>query len=258
VLVHGSTPLRAYGLLIALALVLGFLWFRARWRRRGGSEREAALCLAWTLPGLLVGARLAHCLLYDLERTLADPLFVLAVQRGGLASHGALVGAALALVIASRRHRLDGVQLADALAAPAALGVVLVRVGNFLNSEIVGRVTSAGLGVRFLRHDGPLAPPRHPVQLYEAALGLAVVALILSLERARKTPRAGEPAAIFLALYFGGRILVERFKQPEGIVPAGAPLTTGALLSLLPALLGLLLWLWPRRAGRRGGCALPK
>jgi prolipoprotein diacylglyceryl transferase len=249
-LLQGSTPLRVYGLLLALALALGFLWFRARWLRTGGREREAALFLGWALPGLILGARLGHCLLYDLDRTLADPLFLLALHRGGLASHGALAGLLLAACCFLRRHPgVEAAALADALAAPAALAVVLIRLGNFANSEIVGRITGTSHGVRFLRHDGPLAPPRHPVQLYEAALGLALLAPLLLLERSPTAPR-GRSAALFLGLYFGGRILLERLKEPEGIVPASAPLTTGALLSLLPALVGgvWLLLLRRRRA----------
>jgi len=120
--------------------------------------------------------------------------------------------------------------------------VVVVRVANFLNSEIVGRPTGGDWGVRFLRWDGPTAPPRHPVQLYEAALGLAVLGLLFALDRKYRERRpVGLLASLFLLGYFGARLLLEQYKEPEGI-SADAPFTLGQIFSVLPALLGAL-WL---------------
>jgi prolipoprotein diacylglyceryl transferase len=243
VLLPGFLPLRAYGLCLALALVLGFLIWRRRMLRQGMSEAVAGAFLGWALLACVIGARLGHALFYEPSRFAADPLELLRLWRGGLASHGALAGLLLAAVLFSRHHGLSFARVADPLCLGGTLAAVLVRLGNFFNSEVVGRATGTGWGVRFLRHDHLLAPaqvpPRHPVQLYEAGLALAVLGLLLLVER-RGAARPGLLSALFLFLLFAGRLLLERFKEPEG--PTIGALTMGQVLSLPAALMGLL-WL---------------
>ena len=131
--------------------------------------------------------------------------------------------------------------------------MVVVRLANFFNSEIVGRPTGGRWGVRFLRWDGPAAPPRHPVQLYEAALGGLLFILLLVLVRRSTRSRHGLLAALALTIYFGVRLLLELFKEPEGL-PSSSRWTFGQLLSLAPALLGaawlIVLWRRARRSRR--------
>lgn len=240
VLLGGPVPFRTYGLLLSLALVGGFLLFRWQMMRDGHSEETAGWFMAYGLLGAVPGARLGHCLFYDLPRTLADPWSVLRPWEGGLSSHGALVGLTCAALVYSRRHRVAFTELADKLALGGALAVVLVRVANFFNSEVVGRPTDGTWGVRFLRWDGPSAPLRHPVQLYEAALGLVLLGLLLLFARRRQRP-TGLLASLFLVSYFGVRMLIETVKEPEGL-PSSSPVTLGQLFSIIPFVLGAI-WL---------------
>jgi len=241
-LANGPFPVRIYGLFLAVAIVSAFLLFRWQLMREGHPEATAGWFLAHGLVGVVTGARLVHCFVYDLQRTLADPWVVIRPWEGGLSSHGALAGLLLIVVVFGRRHQLRFSDLADWLSLGAALSVVLVRLGNFFNSEIVGRVTGGPWGVRFVRWDGPGALPRHPVQLYEATLGAGIFVVLAWIDRRqRKTRRPGLPASLFLASYFGIRLLLEVFKEPEGL-PASSLVTLGQILSIAPAAVGAM-WL---------------
>ncbi|MBW2733101.1 MAG: prolipoprotein diacylglyceryl transferase [Deltaproteobacteria bacterium] len=258
VLLHGPTPLRFYGLLMGLALIGGFFIWRWQVIRAGHAEETAAIFLAYGLVAVIVGARLGHCLFYDFGRCFGDVWTVFKVWRGGLASHGAAIGLVIALLIYVRRHKLPLVDTFDRLAISTAWGAMCVRIGNFFNSEIVGRPTGASWGVRFPRFDrvpALEAPLRHPVQLYEAGLALGVLMVLLIIDRklGEARPR-GLLASLFFLLYFGGRLYVERFKAFQTLDPS-SPLTMGQILSIAPAALGLagLLWVvWRGVASMRG------
>lgn len=243
ILAPGPLPLRYYGLLAAIALVGGFLLFRWQMLRAGRDEVATTLVLPYTLVSVIAGARLGHCLVYDLPICFDPPYRVLMIWQGGLASHGALIGLVLALALYARSYQLPLIDVFDRAAFGAALAVLCVRVGNFFNSEIVGRVTERGWGVRFPRFDRALpaaeVPLRHPVQLYEAALGLLILLSLLLLDRRLgEGRRRGLYASLFLLAYFGGRVLLERYKAYLVLDPASSSLTMGQLLSLAPALIG--------------------
>jgi prolipoprotein diacylglyceryltransferase len=148
-----------YGILFAAAFGLsygGVVFFA---RREGKPFREDLILLLTLIAGVIVGARLAHCLLYDPAYYLAHPLEILKVWKGGLASHGGALGIVVATWLFSRAypsHRF--LWLLDRISIVAALFGVLVRVGNFINSEIPGRETGAPYGVVFARpiHDAVL------------------------------------------------------------------------------------------------------
>lgn len=246
VMLQGSVPLTYYGLIFALTVVGGFLLWRWQMRRGGHADEVSAPLMAYCLVGLVAGARLGHCLFYDWQRSLDSPLFVLKVWQGGLSSHGATVGLVAALALYARRYRLPLAEVTDRFSFSAALGAATIRIANFLNSEIVGRPTGGSWGVRFPRHDRRLplnrVPLRHPSQLYEAALGLTILGLLLVVDhRQGEQRRNGLLSALFLVLYFAGRFLVEYVKERQAL-PLDFPLSMGQLLSLPPLALGLL-WL---------------
>jgi len=177
---------------------------------------------------------------------------VLQIWRGGLASHGATIGLLLMMWYYTRRLGQSFIEGCDRLTFSAALAATLVRVGNFLNSEIVGRVTDQSWGVRFPRydHDAALAPLRHPSQMYEVVLGLAVMGGLWLADRLagrEKRPR-GLLIATFFALYFTGRFFVEFFKEYQTL-SADFPLTMGQCLSLPAALAGYAGIVWSIRRG---------
>lgn len=245
VMLRGSVPLRYYGLIFALTMVGGFFLWRWQMRRAGHPEQVTAAALAYGLVAVIAGARLGHCLFYDFEHCFSPIYNVLLVWKGGLSSHGATIGLVVALLIFARRHRIPFSELMDRFSFCAALGAGTVRLGNFFNSEIVGRKTSGSWGIRFPRYDRlPIeqVPPRHPSQLYELGLGLAVLGILLLIDRRHgEQRRQGLLSSVFLSLYFAGRFVVEFFKEHQALDPSST-LTMGQYLSILPLGLGLV-WL---------------
>lgn len=249
----GPFPLRTYGLCVALSMALGLLTWRWQMLRAGHSEALAGRFAGYALAAYIIGARLGHCLFYDFDYCFDPPYRVLLLWQGGMASHGTLVSVVVVLMLFARANRLSAIDLADRLSFSAAIGATLIRIGNLFNSEVVGRRTDGSWGVRFPRYDrvAPAhAPLRHPSQLYEAALGAAVLSVLLAVDRryGEDRPR-GLLAALFCTLYFAGRFAVEYTKAHQALAPTAA-LTMGQWLSLPPLAAGIAGLLWLRRDAR--------
>ena len=172
----GSYELRYYSLIFVAVFLGGHALLRWQIMRGGGDDEDASDFFVYGVLAVLIGARLGHVIFYDYEKALNDPIWVLKIWTGGLSSHGAVMGLLFAMWLFTKRKGISYVEGMDRFVFAAALGATLVRVGNFFNSEIVGKVTDQTWGVRFPRYDQSLdAPFRHPTQIYEVALGLAVL-----------------------------------------------------------------------------------
>ena len=261
ILLHlGPLQIRYYGVLFAATIYTGFYVWRRQALRNGETPEFAENFLWWGVLAIVGGARLGHCLFYEPHTYLANPIEILKFWKGGLASHGALVGLVLACWLFARKYNRTWFRIADYLAPGIAIAAGGVRLGNFFNSEIVGRVTDAPWGVQFLRYcqlEGITAEqclPRHPSQIYEFAMGVATYAALTLLEK-RDVRRAGSGlmAGTFLAIYFSFRFLVEFVKEfqteqlrtegPLGAIEQaiGYHFTMGQWLSLIPVAAGLIL-----------------
>jgi phosphatidylglycerol---prolipoprotein diacylglyceryl transferase len=237
----GPLQLHWYGLLFAAGILAAYRAGIWSFEQAGGSREEASRLLGFVVVGTVVGARLGHCLLYEPGYYLSHPLEILAVWRGGLASHGGALGIALAVWIFAGRTGRDVRWLLDRVAVAAPAAAACIRVGNFFNSEIVGRPSTVPWAVVFARLD---PYPRHPAMLYEAAAYLVVFAVMLWLEqRTRLRERPGALTGIVLVLVFGFRFAIEFLKEPQEAFEAGLPLDLGQLLSIPAVLMGVwLLW----------------
>ena len=171
----GTLGFRYYTVFFFCSVVAGYILWHWQVRRSGRKWSAAAQFIPWGIVALYVGARLGHCLLYQPGYFLSHPLEILMFWRGGLSSHGAAVGLGLAIVLYGRKKGMRSLEALDRLTFSAAFGAALIRLGNFFNSEVVGRATQVPWAVRFIRYDGGAAP-RHPSQLYESAIGLIVLA----------------------------------------------------------------------------------
>lgn len=174
------------------SFVVGYLLLL--WQmRRAGFEEEAGDFQNYAIPGGIIGARLGQALFYDLDQALADPIWVLRIWSGGLASHGALLGLALAMALFTKRRGISFLEGCDRFVFSCAITVALVRLGNWFNSEIVGKPTDGSWGVLFPRHDTFELVPRHPAQLYESLLGFVLlIVLFVAIDGSvAKTGRAG-------------------------------------------------------------------
>ncbi len=174
VLLHvGLIQIRWYGLLFAAGILAAYRAGVWSFEQAGGSREEASRLLGYVVAGTIIGARLGHCLLYEPAYYLSHPLEILAVWRGGLASHGGILGIALAVWLFARRTGRDVLWLLDRVAVAAPVAAACIRVGNFFNSEIVGRPSTVPWAVVFARLD---PYPRHPAMLYEATAYLVIFA----------------------------------------------------------------------------------
>lgn len=231
----------------ALAYIAGILfgWRYAIHLARSSPEtiERARLddFLLWATLGIIIGGRLGYVLFYKPGHFADHPLEAFAVWQGGMSFHGGFLGVALAVVLYARRHRMRLLTLADIMACVAPVGLLLGRLANFVNGELYGRVTDVPWAILF-----PADPltPRHPSQLYEAALeGLLLLVLLKvawSIPNVRARP--GFVTGLFLVGYAVFRSAMEFFREPDahlGFIAGG--ITMGQLLSLPMALAGIAL-----------------
>jgi len=246
----GSFAPRWYSLLFGLGFLASFYIMRRMFLREGKPERDLDALLYWVLGGTVIGARLGHCLFYDPAYYLSNPLEIIKVWEGGLASHGGFVGVLTALYLyAWSRPEQPFLWVLDRIAIPAALTGSLIRLGNLFNSEILGTPTDLPWAFVFELRD---AVPRHPAQLYESIAYLGIFAVLVTLyRRADANPRLGQIAGAFMTLVFSARVLIEFVKPEQAHFDLGLALTMGQLLSLPVIAAGLWLLQSSRRRDRR-------
>lgn len=195
--------------------------------------------LIWAAVGIVAGGRIGYILFYDFPRYIENPLAILAVWEGGMSFHGGMLGTVLAMVLFARSRAIPAWSLLDVVAATGPVGLGLVRLANFINSELWGRPGEVPWAFVF-PNGGP--QPRHPSQLYEALLEGLVLFVILRLltHSALKLKSPGFICGAFAAGYGAARIFVEFFREPDAHIGylTGDWLTMGMLLSLPMVLAG--------------------
>lgn len=256
----GPVRVHWYGIGYVISIMLG--WYYARrmvlnpnlWR--DGQAPVTVLQLddfvLYAALGIVIGGRTGYELFYDLPNFLADPLRFFRVYDGGMSFHGGFLGTTIAMILFSRAHKIPVWSLFDIVSIVAPIGLGIVRVANFINGELWGAVTDVPWAFVFPT-GGPL--PRHPSQLYEAALeGIMLVSVLSYLAYRRgflKSP--GMITGVFVCGYGLSRIAVEFVRQPDpqlGYLAFGW-VTMGMLLST-PMLLagGWAIWRARRAAGK--------
>lgn len=197
--------------------------------------------VVWAAVGVVLGGRTGYILFYDLPRYLANPLDIFAVWQGGMSFHGGMLGTILAMVLFARSRGIHAWSLLDVVAAGVPVGLGLVRVANFINDELWGRVTTVPWAVEFPK-GGPF--PRHPSQLYEALLEGLVLFLVLRVFTHSRL-KLGTPRFVggaFICGYGLSRIFVEFFREPDaqlGYLLGTGWLTMGMVLSTPMVLAGI-------------------
>ena len=240
----GPVTIHWYGLMFALAFIIGLQIMRWIYVREQRNSSELDKLFLYILAGTIIGARLGHVLFYDPAFYLSQPLEILKIWKGGLASHGGTLGIIIAVYIYSKQTgHPTSLWILDRFCMTAALGGAFIRIGNFFNSEIIGRPVDGG--VIFERFD---SLPRHPVQLYEAATYLLIFFIMLALLRrfAVRWP-AGRLFGIFLVILFSMRIWLEHFKIRQAEYAQDMLMSVGQWLSVPLILLGVVLVLKAKR-----------
>lgn len=234
----GPVEVRYYGLMWALGFIISAYIISNIMKREGYSEKMFDSFFWYGLLSTVIGSRLGHCLFYDPGYYLTHPIEILYIHQGGMASHGAAVGLLIGLWLFSKKNKLPYIWSLDRIGILVAVSGTLVRIGNFMNSEIFGRPTSLPWGVEFVMSSEWNALykglPCHPTQLYEALAYLIIFVVLVWLyyrkDLARRRP--GAMFGIFLIALFGVRFLIEFIKNPQEDFEVGMILNMGQLLSI--------------------------
>ena len=239
----GSFEVRYYGVLWAVALGISAYIFHHIMIREGLSEKTFDSVFWFGVISTVLGSRLGHCLFYDPGYYLTHPVEILDIRQGGMASHGAAVGLLIGLWLFSRKNKLPYIWSLDRISIVVAISGVAVRLGNLMNSEIYGTVTSLPWGFIFVRDGETL--PKHPTQIYEALCYLVLFVILLWMyykkDLARRRP--GVMFGFFLIILFGTRFLIEFIKNPQEDYEQHMVLNMGQQLSI-PFIVAGVVILW--------------
>jgi len=240
----GFLKIHYYGVVFAIGVMLGYFLWRWQTQRQGFTEAQTEDFVLWAFIATLIGARLGHCFFYEPTYYLNHPIDIIKIWEGGLSSHGATITIIITLFIYHRVKKLKLADVCDCLSFSVATASIAIRIGNFFNSEIVGRVTDVPWAICFVRfEENP--QPRHPSQLYEVLLVIIVLTALYLVDRHYKQDRPkGLLAGIFLSIYFTGRFIVEYFKEYQTLTPDNPytlGLTMGQILSIPFAIAGFII-----------------
>lgn len=213
ILNFGVINIRWYGLFLAIGVALS-IWILMKLAKKNNLSVNNILDLCvWLVIGGLIGARLGYAFFYQAGYYLAHPLEIIFINHGGLSSHGLTIGLIISFLLFCKTKKISSRDYIDILIIPIPLLAAFIRLGNFFNSEIVGRATDLPWGVYFLRfEESPIL--RHPVQLYEVIINLSLFFILYSLFKklANKAPKLFF-FHLFLVLYFTSRFLIEFTKE---------------------------------------------
>lgn len=238
----GPLHVRWYGLMYLLGFLAGWALGRYRVKQPGSGWTTAQMddLVFYVALGAILGGRIGYVLFYSFSNFLHDPLVLFRIWEGGMSFHGGFLGVLLAMALFTRKHHKGFWPTVDFLAPLIPPGLFFGRIGNFINGELWGRVTDMPWGMVFRQTSDGL--PRHPSQLYQAALEGVALFLIVWLFSAKPRPTMAV-SGVFALSYGVFRFLVEFFRQPDAQVGylAFNWLTMGQVLSLPMVLVGIIL-----------------
>lgn len=254
----GPLEIRWYALAYLAGFLLGWayvLYLAGLDRDKQGTEKLVAKTaiddfLPWAILGVILGGRLGYVLFYQPEMYLQEPLEAFKIWHGGMSFHGGVLGMIVAMIVYASWHKMPLLRLTDLVCCAAPIGLFFGRIANFINGELFGREAYVPWAMAF---PGGGEFPRHPSQLYEAALeGLALLAILFLLVRQDGIRnRPGILSGVFLIGYALARITVEFFREPDiQIGYIGSFFTMGQVLSVPMILGGLVLIACALRAAK--------
>ncbi|MCT4641973.1 MAG: prolipoprotein diacylglyceryl transferase [Bacteriovoracaceae bacterium] len=236
----GPIEIRYYGLFFALGFLVAFTYTKKIFLAHGFKAKEVDSILNYMIAGTVIGARLGHCLFYQPDYYLANPLAILKVWEGGLASHGGFAGVLIATFLYLKKwKRMSFFWLIEVMMAPIMFVAGMIRLGNLMNSEILGRITDIPWAFKFVRYDSFY---RHPTPIYES-LGYFSISLIMFILYKKyieqgKWP-SGRGLGVVFVLSFSFRFFIEFFKIEQVAFERGMSINMGQYLSIPFIILGL-------------------
>ena len=236
----GRFAIRWYGLLFASSFFFGYLIMARFFKTEKVPEAVLDRLTLYMALGTIIGARLGHCLFYEPGYYLSNPLEILMVWHGGLASHGAGIGIFIALYLFAKKSKKSYLWILDRVVIVVALSGFFIRTGNLMNSEIYGVETNLPWGFVFLRNGETV--PKHPTQIYEALVYLFIFILLYNIyKRNQGLFKPGLLFGLFMIFVFAFRFIVEFIKNDQVVFESGMMLNMGQWLSIPFVLFGIIL-----------------
>jgi prolipoprotein diacylglyceryl transferase len=254
--------IRWYGLFFALGFLFGYLIMQKVFKLENRNQKSLDRLSIYMLISTVLGARLGHCFFYEPEYYLSNPLEILNIRQGGLASHGAAIGIIIGLLVYSVKEKLHVSWILDRIVIVVSLAGALIRTGNLFNSEIYGKITSVPWAFRFLKIEEDYMtavnnaglncnsadisclinfwPARHPTQIYEAFVYLLLFFVLWRLYFKYKAhTKPFLMFGVFLLVCFGFRFFVEFIKDVQVSSEKDMILNIGQKLSIPFVVLGI-------------------
>ena len=248
----GFISLRWYSLAYIFGILIGW-WYgkkiisqRFQGIRDKFEIKEFDDLVTYLIISLIIGGRVGYIIFYNFDFYINNPLEIFKIWNGGMSFHGALIGIIFGTYLFSRKRKIKTLFLLDIIACVSPIGIFFGRIANFINGELVGKVSSVSWSVIFPNID---MEPRHPSQLYEAFLEGVVLFIILNtLIFFKKNYKTGSCSYLFLIFYGTFRIIAELFREPD--VQVGYLFnyfSLGSILSVLMVLFGVLLFTFSKK-----------
>tara|TARA_B100000927_G_C16460004_1_gene467463 strand:+ start:702 stop:1529 length:828 start_codon:yes stop_codon:yes gene_type:complete len=196
--------------------------------------------------GAMCGGRIGYMFFYGFEQLVNNPFSLFYVWQGGLSFHGGLVGVIISLFVFSKKKKIDYLRLLDGVALSMPIGLGLVRVGNFLNGELYGKITNGSWG--FIFPTDPFGMLRHPSQLYES-IGEGIILFGILYFLSIKTNARGIISSSFLIFYGSIRFIIEFFRQPDAHIGFVAfdTFSMGQILCIPMIIIGILMLIYSKK-----------
>lgn len=243
----GSFTLKYYSLLFGLGILFGYQAFKRI--NKNLSQDELDKLLFYVFIGIVLGARIGHCIFYEPEYYLAHPLeMILPIQITedgiqftgfhGLASHGGMIGVLIAVYIFAKKNNKSVLRIMDKICSAGIITGACIRLGNFMNSEIIGKATGGDYGVVFAALNDPT--PRHPAQLYES-FGYFIMFFVLMylFKKYGESKLPGFYMGLFCIMLFFVRFFIEFFKINQVAFEESMPINMGQILTIPFLFIGL-------------------
>lgn len=246
----GPLPIHAYGLLLAVGVLVAAKIAETRWVRRGYGRKDFTDLAIWVVIGGVVGARIYH-VISDNQLFRDDWLKVFEIWKGGLSIWGVIAGGAIAVIVVTKLRHLDTLALMDCIAPGLLAAQAIGRWGNWFNQELFGGPTDLPWGLEISPGNRPAGfvnvETFHPTFLYESLYCLFLLGVLLAVER-RFRLRKGQAFALYLAMYTFGRFFFENLRVDPANEIFG--MRVNAWMSILVFLFGVGWFLWLGRRGR--------
>lgn len=243
-------PLKYYGLFFATGILLAHYIAKRIYEKENIPVENLEKLFIYVVVGIVLGARLGHCLFYEPSYYFQNPLEILLpikkigdsyqfIGFQGLASHGGGIGTLIAIGIYCKKYKTNYLWVLDKVALATPIVAVFIRLGNFMNSEIYGKPTNGNWGIVFQRDD---LIPRHPTQLYEAFAYLLVFGILMyTYKNIAQNKSNGLVFSLLLVLVFLARFIIEFFKENQVGFEDEMIINMGQILSIPFIIIGLII-----------------